>query len=448
MLRLVCSFLALCFFCQNSLANDGYRVPDSAIFHSDKKHLWNRLHSVFFVREDNQGNKVGGDLVDPYLWPSTTEFLLKGNSHNKAITLLDEFIKGNGHQLIADPLKRAVLQHDLWSIFDWTTNYDKGLPFGGAISPKTKSKELNDSRKALRSRLSKAINLLALDETEALGLINNYSMAVKSGSDLKKLDKTDFEGHFLPSTLLTDNSNWVCVRGSLQGPSAPVHMRYYGGRSPFLVFLNLPGGRTATLKYLNALNKSTAAKFAGTTDDVPLPQFPEGTSVALVRKMSVITQSGDILVSPLVQTVQIRVYNQVGEDIKDHNSSQTVYKFVLNRKDLFASINGGLKPVKKNSIEGLSLIYSSDYFEDERLKPNSSVMKSCIDCHSCGGGTIHSIFTYKQDDWVPEAARMSSDKLRLLPTRIIDEQKKAVSWKYKRHDWGLLQGWIETISKS
>ena len=170
------------------MANDDYRVPDSAIFHSDKKHLWNRLHSVFFVREDNQGNKFGGDLVDPYLWPSTTEFLLKGNSHTKAITLLDEFIKGNGHQLIADPLKRAVLQHDLWSIFDWTTNYDKGLPFGGAISPKTKSKELNDSRKALRSRLSKAINLLALDETEALGLINNYSMAVKSGSDLKKIE--------------------------------------------------------------------------------------------------------------------------------------------------------------------------------------------------------------------------------------------------------------------
>ena len=115
---------------------------------------------------------------------------------------------------------------------------------------------------------------------------------------------------------------------------------------------------------------------------------------------------------------------------------------------MFASINGGLKPVKKNSIEGLSLIYSSDYFENERLKPNSSVMKSCIDCHSCGGGTIHSIFTYKQDDWVPEAARISSNKLRLLPTRIIDEQKKAINWKYKRHDWGLLQGWIETISKS
>jgi hypothetical protein len=446
-MRLICSFLTLCFFCCDSSANVVHEAPDCAIFHHDKNHLWNRLHSLFFVREDKKGNKFGGDLVDPYLWPSTTEFLLKGNTHSKAITLLDDFIKGNGHLLISSPLKRAVFQHDLWSIFDWTANFDKGLPFGGVSTPLAHSQELNDSRRALRRRLSKAIDLLALDEHDALALINNYSMAVSSKTYLNAFDESESDKHFLPSSLLSDKGDWVCVRGALQGPSAPVHMRYYGGRSPFLVFLNVPGGRLETFKYLNLLNQSTARKSSEATDKKPLPQFPKGTSVALVRKMSVITKTGNILVSPLVQTVQIRVYNQVGENIKDHNACQTVYKFVLNRKDLFASVNGGLKPVKKNSIEGLSLIYSSDYFENERLKPNGSVMQSCIDCHSCGGGTVHSIFTYKQDDWVPEAAGMSLNRLRLLPTRILEEQKRAVSWKYKRHDWGLLQGWIETISK-
>jgi len=402
---------------------------------------------LFFVREDKKGNEFGGDLVDPYLWPSTTNFLLNGATHSKAIALLDEFIIGKGHLLISDPLKRAVLQHDLWSIFDWTANYDKALPFGGTSNSLSNSKELNKSRKSLRSRLSRAIDLLALNEAEALTLIDNYSMAVNSKPYLKILNGKGTEEPFLPSGLLTDKGDWVCVRGALQGPSAPVHMRYYGGRSPFLVFLKIPGGRSETFKYLNLLNQTTSAKVFRDTDIAELPQFPKGTSVALVRKMSVITKSGDILVSPLVQTVQMRIYNQVGENIKDHNSSQTVYKFALNRKDLFASINGGLRPVQKNSMEGLSLIYSSDYFENEKLKPNSTVMKSCIDCHSCGGGTIHSIFTYKQDDWVPEASGMSANKLRLLPTRIVDEQKKAISWKYKRHDWGLLQGWIETISK-
>ncbi len=440
--------LTLCFFCNNSFANDVPNASDRAIFHSDEEHLWNRLHSVFFVREDSKGNEFGGDLVDPYLWPSTTEFLLKGSTHSRAIRLLDEFIKGNGHQLISEPLKRAVLQHDLWSIFDWTANYDKRLPFGGNPKPSVYSKELNESRKALRERLSKVIDLLALDEIEALSLINNYSNAVNSNSFSKAFDDSEPEKSFLPSTLLTDKGDWVCVRGALQGPSAPVHMRYYGGRSPFLVFLNIPGGRTETFKYINSLNQVTAAKLSEPTEVKDLPQFPKGSAVALVRKMSLITKAGKILVTSLVQTVQIRVYDKVGEGIKDHNACQHVYKFALNRKDLFASINGGLKPVKKNSIEGLSLIYSSDYFENDKLKPSSTVMKSCIDCHSCGGGTIHSIFTYKQDDWVPEAAGMGSDKLRLLPTRILDEQKRATTWKYNRHDWGLLQGWIETISKS
>ncbi len=446
-MKLVILSLLLCFFCHNSSAADHPEGPDLDIFHPDENHLWNRLHSIFFVREDQRGNKFGGDLVDPYLWPSTTQFLLKGSTHTRAITLLDEFIKGNGHQLISEPLKRAVLQHDLWSIFDWTANYDKGLPFGGNSTPLVHSKELNESRKVLREKLSKAIDLLALDEVDGLDLINNYSMAVSSNAYSKELDSVNSEKPFLPSDLLSDKGGWVCVRGALQGPSAPVHMRYYGGRSPFLVFLNIPGGRTETFKYLNSLNQSTRAKLSAANEHKTLPQFPVGTSVALVRKMSIINKTGKILVSPLVQTVQIRVYNQVGDDIKDHNASQSVYKFVLNRKDLFASINGGLKPVKKNSIEGLSLIYSSDYFENEKLKPSGSVMKSCIDCHSCGGGTIHSIFTYKQDDWVPEAAGMSLNKLRLLPTRIVDEQKRAISWKQKRHDWGLLQGWIETISK-
>ncbi|MEE2808068.1 MAG: hypothetical protein VYB73_02045 [Verrucomicrobiota bacterium] len=447
-MKLIILFATLCFFSQNSLAENGREAPDPAIYHSDKNHLWNRLHSVFFVREDKLGNKYGGDLVDPYLWPSTTQFLLKGSTHTRAITLLDEFIKGNGHQLISDPLKRAVLQHDLWSIFDWTANYNKGLPFGGNPTPLAHSKELNESRAELRRRLSKVINLLALDEPDALSLVDNYSMATSSNSNSKASDGVEPEKPFLPSHLLSDEGDWVCVRGALQGPSAPVHMRYYGGRSPFLVFLNIPGGRTETFKYLNSLNQSTAAKFADATKVKELPQFPKGTAVALVRKMSLITRAGNILVSPLVQTVQIRVYDQVGKDIKEHNACQSVYKFVLNRKDLFDSINGGLKPVTKNSIDGLSLIYSSDYFENDKLKPSSTVMKSCIDCHSCGGGTVHSIFTYKQDDWVPEAAGMSPDKLRLLPTRIVDEQKRAINWKYQRHDWGLLQGWIETISKN
>ena len=106
-MKLVCLFLTLCFFCGNSSGADGAEKPDRSIFHSDESHLWNRLHSLFFVREDKKGNEFGGDLVDPYLWPSTTNFLLNGATHSKAIALLDEFIICLSQQLISDQLMRG-----------------------------------------------------------------------------------------------------------------------------------------------------------------------------------------------------------------------------------------------------------------------------------------------------------------------------------------------------
>ena len=101
----------------------------------------------------------------------------------------------------------------------------------------------------------------------------------------------------------------------------------------------------------------------------------------------------------------------------------------------------------KDKSTGLSLVYNNDYFESGSHASNSTVMQSCINCHSCGGATAKSIFSFKQDDWVPEARSMNPNKLRLLPTNVALEQKRAINWKSKRHDWGLLQGWLETQSR-
>ena len=112
-------------------------TPDkTAIYHPDHDHLWNRVHEALFVRVDEDGREHGRDSVDPLLWPETSEFLLQGKSHEKIITLLDEFIAKDGEKSIKDPLKRAVLQHDLWAVFDWTANVLNPLPFGGRVDPK------------------------------------------------------------------------------------------------------------------------------------------------------------------------------------------------------------------------------------------------------------------------------------------------------------------------
>ena len=95
-------------------------VPSSktSLFHSDSNHLWNKLHEALFVRVDKDGREYGRDAVDPLLWPGTSKFLLQGKSHEKVLALLDEFITKGGDKLIKDPLRRAVMQHDLWAVFD------------------------------------------------------------------------------------------------------------------------------------------------------------------------------------------------------------------------------------------------------------------------------------------------------------------------------------------
>ena len=42
-----------------------------AIYDPDPAHLWNRLHSVLFIREDLPDTKLVPDSLDPPLWGST-----------------------------------------------------------------------------------------------------------------------------------------------------------------------------------------------------------------------------------------------------------------------------------------------------------------------------------------------------------------------------------------
>ena len=84
-------------------------LPAGAIYDADPSHLWNRVHRTFFVRPDADGDSANIDAVDPPLWLNTSRFLDEGSSHQAAIEVLDEFLDDDGHTLIGDPLKRAVL---------------------------------------------------------------------------------------------------------------------------------------------------------------------------------------------------------------------------------------------------------------------------------------------------------------------------------------------------
>jgi hypothetical protein len=77
------------------------------------------LNETLFARTAQDGKKFGLDELDILYWVSTKNLLIEP-SHCQALAILGEFINTHGEKLIRDPLKRALLQRDLWELFDWS----------------------------------------------------------------------------------------------------------------------------------------------------------------------------------------------------------------------------------------------------------------------------------------------------------------------------------------
>src|SRR5215468_1606046 len=92
----------------------------AASYDSDPHHLWNRLNDTLFTRvAPDNGEHYGLDEIDILFWRNTRH-LLTSPSREAAIRVLDEFISHHGERLVRDPVKRALLQRDLWALFDWS----------------------------------------------------------------------------------------------------------------------------------------------------------------------------------------------------------------------------------------------------------------------------------------------------------------------------------------
>jgi len=97
---------------------------------------------------------------------SSTRHLLEGDSHRRALRVLDEFLSRHGERLIRDPLERAFLQHDLWVLFDWST-----------LMARSGGEQCRRATTELQSRLAVVIRRLALTASEIASLPDNYRRA-------------------------------------------------------------------------------------------------------------------------------------------------------------------------------------------------------------------------------------------------------------------------------
>lgn len=315
----------------------------AAVYDRDPEHLWNRLYRAVATRTAD-GIEFGADNSEPYLDPVEDVARLSA--------VLDEFLASEGRSRFPGDLRQALLLNDVWAAFDLAAARDA---------------------KPLQPKLARAVWRLRIPAAGIAVLPDNYAQAVKSGGFAADFDPARPDTPFLPVDLFDANGPWVQV-GKQGGLVALSHVVGMSGRSTFQVFIRCPGGRKATLEYLQTLNlyrtpwafePAEIATNEPSKEPVrwnPLrlndgtPQFPAGTKVALVRRMVVIDEKLEPVPTSITQAVQLRVYKKVGDVQGVHTlaalvARQSVYDFVMQRRDLLAGRAGGLHAATRDERE-------------------------------------------------------------------------------------------------
>jgi hypothetical protein len=377
------------------------KVSAWSVYDADPDHLWNRVFRQLYRRVASNGQEYGIDELDPLLWLDTS-YLLKGTSHQQTIQVLDEFLSTHAENLVSDPLKRAMFQRDLWAIFDWAASQTE--PFAS-------------QRQALETRLAQIIKRVALSKEEILSLPDNYTLAVRSNTFPANAEADHPETAFLPADIFQADSAWLPI-GREGGPIAITHTEAFPfyGHSVFLVYLRSPAGRAATLDYIKSLNTE------------PTPVTPIGSDVALVRRMLLIDDQGDLILSPLVETVQIRHFSP----------AQSFHEFELSRARLFDGLTGGLV-LKKNLF--MVFMGQGDVFQiSDIAELQASIPDICEACHFeyppiFNSGNTRSILSYSREKFpLPD-----NKQPVLFPTTPADEAQTVIRWKLNHETWNSLK---------
>lgn len=375
------------------------------VYDPSPDHIWNRVFRQFYLRIARDGKEYGLNELDPLLWLDTT-YLLSGDSYQQAIEVLDKFLSIHAENFIDDPLKRAMFQRDLWAVFDW-------LAIETDLYP--------SQRQALKMRLAKIIQSVALTKEQILSLPDNYMLAVGFNAFPIDFQANNPTAAFLPSDLFQEDSAWVSI-GRGDGPIAITHTNEFPffGRSVFLVFFRSPNGRSHALDFIASLN--TESK----------PDFVVGSDVALVRRMLLIDDQGEIVLSPLIETIQIRHFSP----------AQSFYEFELDRARLLSRDANTLKP--KEDLFMLFLSHGDVFETDHNPALKAVIPDICKACHLNISGVIDSgdmqtllqtIISYSRVNFpLPDNQRSV-----LFATTSRDETETVIQWKLNHHTWQSLK---------
>ncbi|HEY4263519.1 MAG TPA: hypothetical protein VGM98_25370 [Schlesneria sp.] len=381
-------------------AQDAVKVQP--IYDASPSHLWNRVHAALLCRVGPDGKTYGEDRLEPLLWMHS-EHLLRGKSFENAVAVLDEFDREGGESLIETPIKKAILQRDLWLVATWLTQ-----------KPDTEEKQ------RLQSALAKVIRRLALSSEQIEKLPDNYTSTVAAKVFSSRFDTWQPERSYLPAQVFDPEGPWVCI-GRGDGLIAPQHLREDSSspftNSVFLIFLKLSSTRVKTLQFLTELetfkqpylvdnpNPSPGGMRGQSHPRLPnaaLPKWPKGTEVALVRRALLINTNGKIVASPITESLQLRVMRTNTPEpsaamfnIENARGNWAFFEFQFRRTDLLGPSPIGLRDVSGDrDFKTGFMSHPSDGFDEPSQpskpfplgsQPFQNNRASCIGCHQLPG---------------------------------------------------------------
>ena len=184
----------------------------------------------------------------------------------------------------------------------------------------------------------------------------------------------------------------------------------------FFVFVRSPNGSAQTLDFFESLKNE------------PNPVTPIGSKVALVRQMLLIDNEGQLILSPLIETIQIRHFSP----------TQSFHEFELDRSRLFDGVAGGLD---LNNELFMLFMGDGDLFEIRDLPElKAAIPTICRSCHFeyppiPNSGNTNSIISYSRQPFsLPD-----NERPILFATTRTDEAQSVITWKLKHLTWQALK---------
>ncbi len=246
-----------------SQPRDSQNLSSLSFYDPNPDHLWNRLYRQFYVRKGWDGREYGGDVLDPLLW-GETHYLITGPSHQQALSVLDEFLSTHGERLITDPVKRAVLQRDLWAVFEWA-------------SDPSYVEESKRNRAELERKLAQVMQRLALSPEQIQSIPDTYSVAAAAKAFPTEYNPSQRETTFLPPDFRA---------GAMRRSPISSNLRIFQSRA-----FRVPTSSICSLK-TRVLEEGRGQ--GGRCQTPICHSFPRGTQVLLLRRMMLIDREGQL----------------------------------------------------------------------------------------------------------------------------------------------------------